>query len=185
MTKVAIVLAPGFEEIEALAPIDILRRADIDVTVVGFSQEVTGSHNITIKADKLLDESLGEYDMIILPGGMPGSKNLRENDLVIKALQELHQSGRPVAAICAAPTVLDRAGLLEGKKYISFPGTEKEIQAGDRQDEAVVVIDDRIITGRGAGAALEFAYAIVDYLGGDSQALKDSMEYSQLFKTGK
>lgn len=181
MTKVAVVLAPGFEEIEAITPIDVLRRAGIEVDVLGFSQEVTGSHAITIRADKLWSGDLSAYDMIVLPGGLPGSNHLRDDQKLIEALQTAHKAGKWLAAICAAPKVLGRAGLLDGRTYTCFPGVEEEIGTGHFKPD-IVVEDDRIITGRGAGVSLAFAYRLVEVLGGDADGLEQAMLYDQLFK---
>ncbi|MGT2910691.1 DJ-1 family glyoxalase III [Streptococcus cameli] len=181
MAQVAVLLAEGFEEIEALTPVDVLRRAEITCETIGLSSlEVTGSHGITVKADKVFDGNLSEYDLIVLPGGMPGSAHLRDHDGVIKALQKASLSHQKIAAICAAPIVLEKAGLLEGKNYTCFPGKEKEIATGNHQTE-IVVVDDNLITSRGAGTALAFSYQLVDILGGDGQQLAATMVYDQLF----
>lgn len=180
MVKVAIILAPGFEETEALVTVDILRRASITCEIVGFDEEVTGAHDITVKADKKVgDTALETYDLIALPGGMPGAANLRDNEKVIEAIQTLNENGKPVAAICAAPIVLEQAGLLEGKQFTCFPGFDDEIKVGNHED-ALVVVDDNIITSRGPATAFEFGFAIVDYLDGDSETLKEDMQYNFL-----
>ena len=181
MSKVAVVLAPGFEEIEALAPVDVLRRADIQVDIIGFDKEVAGAHNIVVKADKVLDESLGDYDMIVLPGGLPGATNLRDNEIVIDALKKVAASGGYTTAICAAPIVLDRAGLLKDKKFTNYPGFEKEISSGSYQD-ALVVVDGKVVTGRGPGVALDFSYELLEILGGNRQEIVQSMQYDKLFE---
>lgn len=182
MSKVAVILADGFEEIEAIAPIDILRRAGIEVDTYGLKAEVTGSHQITIKADFVLTEAISDYDLIMLPGGMPGSANLRENDLVIESLQQMDRLGKKIAAICAAPIVLEKAGLLVSKKFTHFPGIESELKNGFDQKEAVVVVDGNLITARGAGVALEFGYQLLDAIGKDSLKIRESMQYDYLFK---
>lgn len=181
MKKVAVILANGFEEIEAIAPIDILRRADFKVDVFGLTEEVSGAHDIIIKADYILNEPLTDYDLIVLPGGMPGSKNLRDSDLVIETLQQMNQANNKIAAICAAPIVLEKANLLEGKKFTHFPGIEDQVASGLDQKDAVVVVDGNLITARGAGVALEFGYTLVDILGGDGEALRQDMQYNYLF----
>lgn len=179
--KVAVILANGFEEIEALTPVDVLRRADISCDMVGLaSQMVTGSHAITVTADTVFTGDLSAYDMVVLPGGMPGAANLRDDDKLIAALQERAASGAFVAAICAAPIVLSRAGLLEGRRYTCFPGVEEQIERGYHQTDSVVV-DERIVTSRGAGTSLAFSYTLVDLLGGNGQELADKMVYSHLF----
>lgn len=171
MVKVAVMLANGFEEIEALAPVDIFRRADFQCDMIGLTSiRVEGSHAIKVEADSLFDGDLSQYDLIVLPGGMPGSINLRDDDRLIAELQKAVTNGKRVAAICAAPIVLDRAGLLAGRRYTCFPGKEADIASGSHVENNVVV-DGPIITSRGAGTSLEFAYKLVDLLGGDSQGL--------------
>lgn len=182
MKKIAVILAEGFEEIEAIAPIDILRRADFQVDVYGLTEYITGSHDIIVRADYVLNETLRNYDVILLPGGLAGAMNLRDHPLVIESLKQIDPANQFVAAICAAPIVLERAGLLEGRKYTHFPGLEDELASGELQKDATVVVDGHIITARGAGVALEFAYTLVDILGGNNQALRESMQYDYLFK---
>ncbi|HEL2401402.1 TPA: DJ-1/PfpI family protein [Streptococcus suis] len=171
MVKVAVMLANGFEEIEALAPVDIFRRADFQCDMIGLTSiRVEGSHAIKVEADSLFDGDLSQYDLIVLPGGMPGSTNLRDDDRLIAELQKSVTNGKRVAAICAAPIVLDKAGLLDGRRYTCFPGKEADIASGSHVENNVVV-DGPIITSRGAGTSLEFAYTLVDLLGGDGQGL--------------
>ncbi|GMA47759.1 DJ-1 family glyoxalase III [Tetragenococcus muriaticus] len=179
MSKVAVVFAPGFEEIEGLTIVDVLRRAEVDVTMVGFDQEVTGNHNITIKSDQLLDESLKDFDMIVLPGGTQGANNLKNNTTVIENLQAAYKDGKQIAAICAAPIALEEAGLLKDKTYTSFPGVQENIQSGE-YSEHLVVKDGRITTSRGPATAMAFSYRLVDILGGNSDAIKDAMQYDKL-----
>lgn len=175
MAKVAVILADGFEEIEALTPVDVLRRAQINCKMVGLTGlQVTGSHGIQVQADEVFTGNLSAYDMIVLPGGMPGSVNLRDNESLISQLQTAVAQGNQVAAICAAPIVLERAGLLENRQYTCYPGKEQEIASGTHQEQAVV-IDGPIITSRGAGTSLEFAYTLVDLLGGNGDELAQAM----------
>ncbi|HFR3425799.1 DJ-1/PfpI family protein [Streptococcus suis] len=175
MVKVAVMLANGFEEIEALAPVDIFRRADFQCDMIGLTSiRVEGSHAIKVEADSLFDGDLSQYDLIVLPGGMPGSINLRDDDRLIAELQKAVTNGKRVAAICAAPIVLDKAGLLDGRRYTCFPGKEADIASGSHVENNVVV-DGPIITSRGAGTSLEFAYKLVDLLGGDGQGLAKVM----------
>jgi 4-methyl-5(b-hydroxyethyl)-thiazole monophosphate biosynthesis len=124
MSKVLVPLADGFEEIEAVTIVDLLRRAGVEVRTASLAgREVTGSHGITVMADSGLDEvEAGDYDMIVLPGGMPGTTHLKSDSRVARLLRQFAESGRYTAAICAAPSVLAHAGLLEGRKATSFPG---------------------------------------------------------------
>lgn len=176
--KILIPLADGLEEIEAITNIDVLRRAGIEVITAGLNDlEVTGAHDIVIKADRLIDEVRAEeFDGIILPGGMPGSTNLRNNDKVIKLVQKLNTDGKLVAAICAAPIALEKAGVIRNRKATSYPGFDREMVSCDYLEERVVV-DGNLITGRGPGVALEFAITVVQYLLGEEKAaeLKEGM----------
>ncbi|AYW45672.1 DJ-1/PfpI family protein [Tetragenococcus koreensis] len=179
MSKVAVVFAPGFEEIEGLTIVDVLRRAEMDVTMVGFDKEVTGNHNITVKSDQLLSEDLKNYDMIVLPGGTQGANNLKNNPTVIESLQTAYNNGKQIGAICAAPMVLEEAGLLQDKNYTSFPGIEDDIKSGNHS-EMLVVKDGRVTTSRGPATALAFSYRLVDILGGNSDEVKEAMQYNKL-----
>jgi len=183
MSKVAVLLAAGFEEMEALAPVDLLRRADFEVDLIGLEEYVTGSHGITVKADKMISEDLTNYCLMVIPGGQPGATNLRNDERVIKALKANYDKGNKVAAICAGPIVLDKAGILIDKEYISFPGTEDEIKTGYRLDEAITVKDGNVLTARGAGAAYEFGLALVDWLGGDAEALSEDIQYKKVVES--
>lgn len=182
MTKVAVVFAEGFEEIEALSPVDVFRREGFDCSMLGLENvSVTGSHGIQVAMDVVFDGNFDAYDLVVLPGGMPGSTNLRDHEGLITALQARNKAGKYIAAICAAPIVLNRAGLLEGRKFTCFPGVEEQIASGEHQTD-LVVVDGNIITSRGAGTALAFAYVLVDLLGGDGQQLAHTMVYDRLFK---
>lgn len=183
MSKVAVLLATGFEEMEALAPVDLLRRADFEVDLVGLDEYVTGSHGITVKADKLISKDLINYSLIVVPGGQPGATNLRNDQRVIEALKASYDKGNKVAAICAGPIVLDAAGILTEKEYISFPGTEDEIKTGRRLEDAITVKDGNILTARGAGAAYEFGLALVNWLGGDAEALSEDIQYKKVIQS--
>ena len=182
MTKVAVVFAEGFEEIEALSPVDVFRREGFDCSMLGLENvSVTGSHGIQVAMDGVFDGNFDAYDLVVLPGGMPGSTNLRDHEGLITALQARNKAVKYIAAICAAPIVLNRAGLLEGRKFTCFPGVEEQIASGEHQTD-LVVVDGNIITSRGAGTALAFAYVLVDLLGGDGQQLAHTMVYDRLFK---
>ncbi len=178
MSKVLIPLAAGFEEIEAVTNIDVLRRASIDVVTVSLdSLDVLGDHDIPITADKKIDEiNIDEFDGIVLPGGMPGAGNLRDNAKVLEYVRKIDGKNGLVAAICAAPMVLEAADLLEGKNATSYPGFGKEMQSCNYKEDRVV-IDGNIITARGPGVAMEFALTIVEYLRDKEYAddLRDSM----------
>lgn len=164
-------LANGFEEIEALCPLDLLRRAGLPVTTVGIGGDmITGAHGITVAAD--IPEGMyidSTPDMLILPGGMPGAKNLDESRVVDTALRAASRNGSYLAAICAAPMVLGHRGLLEGKEATCFPGFEEHL-TGATISEQRVVRDGRIITGAGMGVALDFGLALVEALKGKEAA---------------
>ena len=180
MPKVAVILANGFEEIEALTVVDVLRRANITCHMVGFGEKVTGSHAIQVQADRVFDGNLSEYDMIVLPGGMPGSAHLRDNEQLISELQRFEETGKKVAAICAAPIALNRAGLLEGRNFTCYDGVQEQIADGHYHKETVVV-DGNVITSRGPATALAFAYHLVEILGGDAESLRNGMLYTDVF----
>ena len=180
MAKVAVILADGFEEIEALTVVDVLRRANITCHMVGFEAQVTGSHAIQVQADRVFDGDLSDYDMIVLPGGMPGSAHLRDNEQLIAELQKFEQVGKKVAAICAAPIVLNRAGLLKDKGFTCYDGVQEQIADGYYRKETVVV-DGHLTTSRGPATALAFAYNLVEQLGGDANALREAMLYRDVF----
>lgn len=165
-------LADGFEEIEALTPVDVLRRAGLDVKTaeVGDSLVVRGSHGIPVTADMKAEDalSLEGIDMVILPGGMPGAKNLDADPTVDAVLGRVHAEGGILAAICAAPMILGHRGYLKGKRATCFPGFEGEL-AGAEYTAGRVEEDGRIVTACGMGAATEFALALVRILkGGDA-----------------
>ena len=180
MTKVAVILADGFEEIEALTVVDVLRRANITCHMVGFEAQVTGSHAIQVQADRVFDSDLSDYDLIVLPGGMPGSAHLRDNEQLIAELQKFEQVGKKVAAICAAPIVLNRAGLLKDKEFTCYDGVQEQIADGHYRKETVVV-DGHLTTSRGPATALAFAYNLVEQLGGNADALREAMLYRDVF----
>lgn len=180
MEKIAVMVAPGFEEGETLSIIDILRRAGYKCDSVGFTEIVTGGHQITMKCDKVLGDSLQDYQMIVLPGGYEGATALRDNDYFIQLLQAASQSNKWVAAMCAAPIVLDKAGLLENKAYTAYLNYDKKINAGDYKED-IVVIDGKLITSRGPATVYAFSYALIDVLGGDSQKVKERMVYLNSF----
>lgn len=164
-------LANGFEEIEALTPLDVLRRAGVPVTTVGVGGDsILGAHGIRVQAD-IPDTMYRDAapDMIILPGGMPGSKNLDESRVVDTALRAAQRKGAYLCAICAAPMVLGKRGYLEGKRAVCYPGFE-EYLTGATVTDARVECDGKVITAKGMGAALEFGLALVKELCGEDTA---------------
>ena len=172
MSKVCVFTAPGLEECEALVPTDILRRAGVEVTLaaVGEDKWVTGSHGIRFEADCLARElDLSGYDLIFLPGGMPGTKNLEASPLVCQAARDFAAQGKKVAAICAAPSVLGHLGLLKGRRAACYPGFEPELEGAQVCFEEAVA-DGPFITGRGLGTAVPFGLALVEALQGREAA---------------
>ena len=167
--KTALLVADGFEEIEGLTVVDLLRRAGIvcDMVSPADRETVTGSHWIRIGTDRLFSgTSFVDYTALILPGGLKGTQALREDERVIRLVREFHAAGKLLAAICAAPTVLSDAGLLKGRKATCHPGSELQLTSAEFCAEPVVQ-DGNLITSRGAGTAMEFALAIIAEL--DSQ----------------
>ena len=168
-------LADGFEEVEALCPLDILRRAGLEVTTVGIGGKdvIRGAHGIIVHAaipDVMYRDSTPE--MLILPGGMPGSKNLDESRIVDSALRAASRKGAILAAICAAPMVLGKRGYLEGKRAVCFPGFEEFLTGATLDETATVVRDGSIVTAKGMGAAFDFGLELVRALKDDGTAEK-------------
>ncbi len=164
-------LANGFEEVEALCPLDLLRRAGLSVTTVGIGGDmVQGAHGISVAAD--IPDTMyrdSKPDMLILPGGMPGTKNLDASPIVDAAIRAAVSNNAYLAAICAAPSVLGKRGLLKGKKAVCFPGFEKDLEGAILPAEGVrVTTDGKIITAAGMGVALEFGFALVRVFKGDA-----------------
>lgn len=174
MKTVLVPLAEGFEEIEAITIIDVLRRAGIDVTLASLSGEtVRGAQDVKIFADsKLCDLKDSIFDAVILPGGMPGAANLLESDDLISIIISHNNNSKLIGAICAAPMVLAKAGLLDNKEATIYPGFEDNFSGSTRKSDDRVVTDGNVITGKGPGAAMEFALAIVENLVGRSKALE-------------
>jgi 4-methyl-5(b-hydroxyethyl)-thiazole monophosphate biosynthesis len=171
MSRVLVPLAEGFEEIEAVTVVDLLRRAGIEVHTASLDgPRVTGSHGIALMADIALDAAMaGEYDMIVLPGGMPGAEHLKNDPRVISLLRRFAAEGRYTAAICAAPSVLAHAGLLEERAATSFPGfLNADSAPGIGLREDAVVVDGKVATSRGPGTALAFGLALIELLEGDA-----------------
>lgn len=168
--KILVIIAEGVEELEATAPIDILRRAEATVTVASASQtkEVTGRNGIRLVADNSLEEIAEvSFDMIVIPGG-PAHKELLENDTVLSMIAGQKAKDGWIASICAGPVVLKKAGVLQGKRFTSFPGTSEELP--ERIGDQPVVVDGKLITSQGAGTAVPFALALVEALYGSDKS---------------
>ena len=168
MKKTAVFLADGFEEVEAFTQVDLLRRAGIEVKTVSITEnkEVMGTHGIKTETDMVFDKAVLEnFDGIVLPGGMPGAATLDKHEGLRKLILDFAAKGKPIAAICAAPMVLGKLGLLKGKKATCYPSFEQYLDGAECVNEPVVR-DGNIITGMGPGAAMEFALTIVDLLVG-------------------
>ncbi len=191
--KAAVLLANGCEEAESLFTVDILRRGGIvcDMVAIGDELMVTGSHGITVKADLMMkDADKSSYDLLVLPGGQPGSDHLRDNDDVIGWVREFALDPQKfIAAICAAPQVLAKAGVCSGKRVTSYPAdryralfTDADYVDAISDMEELVVVDGHIITSRGPGSTMPFAYKLVEILGGDAESLKEAMQYNALKK---
>lgn len=172
MSKIAVFFATGFEEIEALTVVDILRRAEETVEMVSITGEktVTSSHDVTVEMDLLFSEvDFNSVDVLVLPGGMPGTKNLEAFAPLMEQVDAFVKAGRLVTAICAAPSILGHRGHLKGKKACSFPSFEEHLEGAEVMKEPAV-IDGSIITGRGMGAAVPFGLAILEKLQGKEAA---------------
>ncbi len=171
--KIAVFLADGFEEIEGLTTVDMCRRAGIEVTTVSIkdTKEIMGSHSIPLRADALFEEvDFAGMDMLVLPGGGFGTKNLEECEKLASLLKEADKKGQNISAICAAPRVLGQLGLLKGVKACCYPGNEEKLLQAEVLQDKKVVADGRFITGRGMGASIEFAAAIIEKLLGAEKA---------------
>lgn len=182
MSKVLIFMAEGHEEIEALTVVDILRRAEIEIQMISITgnKNVTGAHGITTHCDKLIENTDFESaDMLVLPGGMPGTLNLEKCEPLMDQVHGFFASGKDIAAICAAPTVFGRAGILKGKKATCYPGMENDLIGADFSTDSVCH-DGNVITSRGMGTAIPFALEIVKTFKGADVAnqLGKSIVYS-------
>lgn len=177
---VYILLGEGFEEMEALAPADLLRRAGVDTALVGLTDKaVTGSHGITVTADLLLEQvEPDKLDMLVLPGGMGGVNAMLACPPALELIQTVYQSGRWLAAICAAPTVLAHLGLLEGRSAVCYPGLEPKLTGAQIADQEVVV-DGHIVTARAAGCAYQFGFQLITLLAGEekTQEVRHGIHY--------
>lgn len=174
MAKVLVLLAEGFEEIEAVTVVDILRRAEIEVCVAGIDDGlVKGAHGILVKSDRLLEDvDEDDYDMVVLPGGSKGAKNILESGDADRLIRKFAGEEKFIAAICAAPYVLAEKGILDGCMATSYPSFKEKIENECDYLEAVVVVDENIITSRGPGTAAEFAFTLVELLVEEDTAAK-------------
>ncbi len=185
MAKVYQFLADGFEDIEALAPLDILRRGGVEVVTVSImpSREVQSAHGVTMLADQLFTTSsdYADADLLLLPGGMPGAAHLHAHEGVAQALLAQAAAGKRIGAICAAPMVLGKLGLLQGKRATCYPGFEKYLEGATYTAE-LVEVDGLITTGEGPAAALPYGYQLLSYFVPESEveALKEGMRYTHL-----
>ena len=174
MSKVYVFLADGFEDIEGLTVVDLMRRAEIDVTTVSIkdTKEVTTSHAVTLFADKVFAEvDFSDADMMVLPGGMPGTKYLGACKPLTDLLTDFYKKGGKVAAICAAPSVLGQLGFLKGRKATSYPGFGDQLVGAEVVEEAVVV-DGNVTTSRGMGTAIDFGLSLIAQLKDEETAEK-------------
>ncbi len=172
MGKICVFLADGMEEIEALTVVDICRRAQIEIATVSIGEikEVTSSHNITVIADEVLSEvDFNEVDMIVLPGGMPGTLNLEACELLMTQVEAFNRQEKNLAAICAAPSIFGHRGMLKGRNACCYPSFESHLE-GATVTENRVEVSEHIITSRGMGTAIEFALAIVAHIKGQQCA---------------
>ncbi len=167
MSKAYILLADGFEEVEAFTPVDLMRRAGVEVVCASITdkKEVTGARKINALADITIDEVGDDGDMLILPGGMPGTNYLKESSKVQALVRKYNETGKYLAAICAAPTVFGAMGLLSGKKATCYPGMEDGLTGAEWTGEDVnVAVDGRFITSRGVGTAIDFSLSLIEIL---------------------
>ena len=179
---VYILLGTGFEEIEALAPCDILRRGGVQVALVGVNgPEITGGHGITVRADLTVEQlDRTQLEMIVLPGGLGGVQAMGESPAAMEAVSWAYEHDKWVAAICAAPTLLPRLGISQGKRCVCYPGMEDQVE-GAEMVKANAVRDGRLLTGRGPGAALDFGFMLLEALRGSDVAaqVRAGMVYQQ------
>lgn len=177
MPSVLVPLAPGFEDLEATTIVDLLRRADIEVLTAGLQAGlVQGARGMRVQPDASLDDVLArDFDMIALPGGMPGAENLKNDARIQALLRRMASTGKYTAAICAAPVALAQAGLLDGRRITSYPGfLDKTTPPGAAYLTEPVVVDGKVVTSRGPGTAMDFALALVELLAG--KAMRDQVE---------
>ena len=173
--RVCVLLAPGYEEIEALTPVDYLRRAGVVVDIISTIDDIVvpSAHQVLVQADSFLDDIVSDdYEMVIIPGGLPGVPNLIANEKVMRFLKEMNNKTKWVTSLCAGPAVLDAAGILVDKATTCYPGWEEKMKNYGSFSEDTVVVDGHVITARGAGAAGYFALALIEQLLGADAAKK-------------
>lgn len=162
MSKIAIFFAEGYEEIEALAVVDVCRRLKLEIDMVSITEEraVTGAHGIPVGMDKVFGEiDCADYDMLVLPGGMPGTRNLEACAPLMEQIDAFYEKGKYIGAICAAPSIFGHRGILKGRKACCYPGFESHLE-GAEVTASPVEIDENVVTSRGMGTAIEFGLAI-------------------------
>lgn len=172
MEKIGVFLAEGFEEIEALTVVDICRRCGLEVETVSVTEErmVEGSHGVGVRADKVFSQAdVPGYGMLVLPGGMPGTRNLEAHEGLMAQVDAFHKAGRYLAAICAAPSILGHRGILRGRKACCYPGFENQLE-GAQVTQGPVEVDGHVITSRGMGTAADFALAVAGIFCGQEKA---------------
>ena len=182
MRSVYVFCADGFEEVEGLTAVDLLRRAGVSVTMVSIMgrTKITGARNISVNTDILIEDIKEEAEMLVLPGGMPGTNYLRDHEGLAELLKKQYEAGKWVAAICAAPSVFGDLGILNGKEAVCYPGFEERL-TGATIGEGTVAVTDHVITSRGMGTAIDFAAALIARLQDEKKAeeIKASIIYRQ------
>lgn len=177
MARVAVLMAQGYEEGETLTIVDLLRRAEIECHTFSFGDEfVEGMHHMHVKADKIFNDEIKDYDMLVLPGGRPGGANLKNNPDVIKMVQYFNEHNRYLAAMCSGTIVLSDAKVIKGKKVTGYTGYDKKLIGGQFLDD-VVVFDQNIITSQGPATPYPFAFKIIEVLGKDVSEMKERLMY--------
>jgi 4-methyl-5(b-hydroxyethyl)-thiazole monophosphate biosynthesis len=183
MTKVAVLMAEGYEEGETLTIVDLLRRAGIECHTFSFDNDfVKGMHNMYVKADKMFGEEVKDYDMLVLPGGRPGGANLKNDPEVISMVQYFNDHNKYLAAMCSGTVVLSEAKVITGKKVTGYTGYAEKLKGGEFVDD-VVVVDQNIITSQGPATPYPFAFQIIEIFGKDTTEMKEKLMYN--FAGGK
>ena len=185
MSKAVVLLAEGFEEVEALTPVDLLRRAGIEVVTASITDEpvVMGSHKIPVTADTILSRLEGTADLLFLPGGQPGTNNLKGSEAVAALIRKYLAEGKYLTAICAAPTVYGQMGLLQGRKATCYPGLEGQLTGAEWTGESVTVaVDGQFVTSRGMGTSIDFGLKLIELLISKDKA--DEMAAKVVYQRG-